>query len=114
MELSLEVLEKMNDKKFSYNESKIFLSERVLIMNLDILRKIGEKNGFNYHIDTFKKINKAQKLLLAYLKMKYPRGGNTFVPGDLVKVFKSFDMVEYPENDILRNAGICFTDPSTK
>lgn len=83
-------------------------------MSLEILESFGTVNSYKFRKDTFKKFNKAQSVLIGYLKMKYPRGGNTFVPGDLMKIFKSFDMVEYPENDILRNAGISFTDSSTK
>ena len=40
--------------------------------------------------------------------MKYPRGGQSFVSGDLMKMFKSFSMVEHPKNDLLRNANIYF------
>ena len=46
--------------------------------------------------------------------MKYPRGGPTFVPGELTKKFQNFNMVENPDNDILRNAGICFYQESDK
>ena len=51
--------------------------------------------------------------MLGYLKMKYPRGEQTFVPTELMKEFKSFDMVEEPENDILLSAKICFQYENT-
>jgi hypothetical protein len=40
--------------------------------------------------------------------MKYPRGGQSFVPGDLMAVFKEFDLSEDLEFDILKNANIYF------
>ena len=110
MQLSSEVLKQMNDEKFTNNESKIFLSEKVLLLSLKILEIIGEKSNNNYQLNTFRKFNKSQTVLLGYLKMKFPRGGQTFVPVDLLKVFKSFNMVEYPENDMLRKAMISFTN----
>lgn len=60
----------------------------------------------------FKTFNKSQTVLINYIKEKYPRAGNIFVPGDLTQVFREFNMLENPENDILRNAGICFVDSS--
>jgi hypothetical protein len=47
---------------------------------------------------------------VGYLKMKYPRGAQTFVPGDLMKVFKEFDISENLEFDILRNSNTYFGD----
>ena len=83
----------MNSGNFSGNESKIYLSENVLLMSLEILKIIGEKTNHEYSLDIFKIFNKSQRTLLGYLKIKFPRGGQTFVPGDLMKVFKTFDMV---------------------
>lgn len=34
--------------------------------------------------------------MIGYLKVKYPRSAQNFVPGDLTKVFKPFDYVESP------------------
>lgn len=62
-------------------------------MSLNVLEVIGKKTNYSYPIDVFKKFNKTQKKLIAYLKMKYPRGGPTFIPGDLTKVFQSFNLV---------------------
>lgn len=61
-------------------------------MSLDVLDVIGRKNTYFYEIDTFKKFNKIQGSLIGYLKMKYPRAGNIFVPGDLMEKFKKFNM----------------------
>ena len=44
--------------------------------------------------------------------MKYPRGGQSFVPGDLMAVFKAFDLSEDIEFDIVKNAGIYFGSDS--
>lgn len=62
---------------------------------------IGKKKNFIFEINTFDKINKVQGALIGYLKMKYPRAGNLFVPGDLMDKFKSFSMTEKYQNDIL-------------
>lgn len=40
--------------------------------------------------------------------MKYPRGGQSFVPGDLMAVFKEFDLSEDIEFDIVKNADTYF------
>ena len=77
-------------------------------MSLNVLEVLGKKTSHSYPVDVFKKFNKTQSSLIVYLKMKYPRGGPTFIPGDITKVFQTFDMVENPDNDILRNANICF------
>lgn len=79
-------------------------------MTLDILHVVGLKTNFEYSLDIFKNFNRSQSVLINYIKEKYPRAGNIFVPGDLMKVFPEFNMVERPENDMLRNAGICFLD----
>lgn len=106
---STQTLELMNAGKLDHTEAKVFISERILLMSLKVLETIGRKKKHEYPLNVFKKFNKSQAILIGYLKMKYPRGGQTFVPGDLAKMFKTFNMVESPENDILRNAGVCFT-----
>lgn len=35
---------------------------------------------------------------MSFLKAKYPRAGNIFVPGDLNQKFKNFDMVNNYQN----------------
>ena len=40
--------------------------------------------------------------------MKYPRGTQSFVPGDLMSVFKEFDLSEDIEFDILKNSNTYF------
>jgi hypothetical protein len=68
----------------------------------------SRKNEHKFNPTIFKQINKLQKNLVGYLKMKYPRGGQSFVPGDLMAVFKEFDLSEDLEFDILKNANIYF------
>lgn len=59
---------------------------------MNILKVIGKKTNHKFDDTLFKQVNKLQKNLVGYLKMKYPRGAQTFVPGDLMKVFKEFDI----------------------
>lgn len=70
------------------------------------------KTNYQYPENLFAIFSKAQGMLIGYLHSKYPRAGNVFVSSELAKTFKSFDMVDSPENDILRNANICFSDAS--
>ena len=114
MSISSHVLEMMHSKHLSQNETKIHFSEKVLVMSLKTLEVIGRKTNYHYPEDVFRLFSKTQSRLISYLKMKYPRGGPTFVPGELPKKFQSFSMVESPENDILRNMGICFAEGSEK
>ena len=60
------------------------------------MKVVGENNEHNYKVETFKMINKMQKNLIGYLKSKYPRSGQSFVPGELTQKFRNFDMVERP------------------
>lgn len=92
-DLSNEVLELLNGHKVSYNDSKVIISEQVLVMALDVLEVVGRRVNFDFNVETFHYFNKAQSNLLAYLKMKYPRAGNVFVSSDLSQKFKSFDYV---------------------
>ena len=96
MKVSAHVLDEMNAQRMNSKEAKIFISEKILIMSLQIIEVIQRKTHFKYPIDIFKKFNKIQKSLIIYLKMKYPRGGQTFIPGDLSKLFQPFDLVESP------------------
>ena len=108
MSLSKETLDLMNSKKYSHTESKIHIAQEVLYTSLNVLKLIGSKTNYEYDPGVLKKFNNLQISMLGYLKMKYPRGGKSFVPAELMKEFKDFDMVEEPENDILRQAGIYF------
>ena len=83
----------MNNHRMDSTETKVFISQKILNMSLNVLEVIGKKTNYTYPISVFKKFNKTQSKLIAYLKMKYPRGGPTFIPGDLTKVFRSFDLV---------------------
>jgi hypothetical protein len=84
----------MNAKAFlRTSHAKLFLSQRVLIANLKIMRLLGSKKMHNFDESVFKDFNNLQKNLVGYLKAKYPRSGQNFVPGDLMKVFKTFDYV---------------------
>lgn len=82
-DLSSEVLELLNAHKVTYNETKVLISEQVLVMALDVLEVVGKQINFSYNVETFHYFNRAQSNLLAYLKMKYPRAGNVFVSSDL-------------------------------
>jgi len=79
-------------------------------LNLNVLKIIGRSNNFRYEKNTFKYLNKFQKNLVGYLKIKYPRGNQNFVPGDLMTIFKEFDRSDDLEYDILKNSNTCFTD----
>lgn len=111
-DLSSQILELLNAHKVAYIETKVLISEQVLIMALDVLEVIGKQIDFSYDVGTFHHFNKAQSSLLGYLKMKYPRAGNVFVSSDLSQKFKSFDFVENPKNDILAKFKIFFTGSS--
>lgn len=56
-------------------------------------------------------MNKFQSHLVGYLKTKYPRGQQTFVSGDLTKIFKEFDRVSDLDYDILKNSNTYFGEP---
>lgn len=45
---------------------------------------------------------------MGYLKIKYPRQAENFVPGDLMTVFKDFDNTEDIQFDILKNSKTYF------
>ena len=94
MSISKDTLEQMNQNVLINNESKIQISEEILWFNLNILKVASRKSGHKFNPSIFKQINKLQKNLVGYLKMKYPRGGQSFVPGDLMAVFKEFDITE--------------------
>lgn len=81
-------------------------------MSLEILLFLGKETNYQLDLQVFKQINSTQKNMINYLQTKYPRGGKAFVPGDLMSIFKNFNMVEHQSNDILRNANIAFVDPS--
>ena len=94
MDISSHVLQLMNSKQITQNETKIQFSEKVLVMSLKTLEVIGRKTNYNYPEDAFQLFSKTQSKLISYLKMKYPRSGPTYVHGDLPKKFKNFSMVE--------------------
>lgn len=48
------------------------------------------------------------------MKTKYPRGQQTFVSGDLMKLFKEFDRVNDLDYDILKNSNTYFGGPDEK
>lgn len=75
---------------------------------MNILKVASRKNQHKFNPTLFKQINKLQKNLVGYLKMKYPRGGQSFVPGDLMNVFREFDLSEDIEFDILKNSNTYF------
>ncbi len=84
----------MNQHALINNESKIQIAEEVLWLNLNILKVVSRKNEHKFNPQIFKLINKLQKKLVGYLKIKYPRGGQSFVPADLMDAFKEFDLSE--------------------
>ena len=99
----------MNKKYFlSVNDAKLYMSQRVLIANLNIMKLLGQKKKHKFDEKVFKDFNNLQKNLIGYLKAKYPRSGQNFVPGDLMKIFKPFNYVESPENDIIRRSNYYF------
>ena len=102
----------MNKKHLVGNEPKIYICERILSMDLLILDVLGRSNGYQYKIDTFKKLNKMQRMQSIYLKVKYPRSSQSFVPGDLVHLFQEFNLINSISNDMLRNSGVYFADSS--
>ena len=63
------------------SEAKIFISEKIMIMSLEVLRFVGEETDFEFGLNVIKLINITQKNMLDYLQTKYPRGGKAFVPG---------------------------------
>ncbi len=102
----------MNHEEIVAEQSKIVISEEVLSLNLNILKVIGRHHNFDYDKTTFKELNKFQHNLVGYLKTKYPRGQQTFVSGDLMKIFKEFDRVNDLEYDILKNSNTYFGEPN--
>lgn len=115
MKLSIDAVELLSQHKLNQVQTKVFLSEQFLLLAFDIFKVVGEKTNYQFQIDLFKNFNKSQNVLIGYLKQKYPRAGNIFVPGDMNQVFKDFNMCDdNPENDLLRKAGICFTDSSNE
>lgn len=79
-----------------------------------MLKIIGIKTDYKYDSSVLKTFNNLQIAMIGYMKMKYPRGGQNFVPTELMNEFKTFDMVEQPENDILSRAGIYFGSENNK
>jgi hypothetical protein len=78
----------MTQHRLTQVETKVYLSEQVLLLSLDIMKVIGMKTNYEFNIDVFRFFNKSQSVLINYIKQKYPRAGNVFVPGDLLQVFK--------------------------
>jgi len=98
----------MNHEEIAAEQSKIIISEEILSLNLNILKVIGRNHNFEYDKETFRELNKFQNHLVGYMKTKYPRGQQTFVSGDLMKIFKEFDRVNDLEYDILKNSNTYF------
>ena len=78
----------MTSHRLTQVETKVYLSEQVLLLTLDIMKVIGSKTNYEYNIDVFRFFNRSQSVMINYIKEKYPRAGNIFVPGDLMTVFK--------------------------
>ena len=55
-------------------------------------------------------MNHINKGILAYLKSKYPRNKNVFVPAELQSKFDKINFLTNHENNVLVNAGITFTN----
>lgn len=108
--LSKQTLELMCDKKLSNTESKIFISEEILYTSINILKVIGQRTGYKYDPQIIYRLNSLQFSMLGYMKAKYPRQSQNFVPGELMQEFRNFDFVEQPENDILRELKVYFGD----
>jgi len=83
----------MNHEEIAVEQSKIIISEEILLLNLNILRVIGRNCNFEYDKVTFRELNQFQKNLVGYLKAKYPRGQQTFVSNELMNNFKEFDRI---------------------
>jgi hypothetical protein len=85
-----------NKLMLTKKEAKLFLCEKMLKANLNILKIIGQKTNHEFNESIFMNFNELQKSIIGYLKTKYPCGQHNFVSGDLMKVFKSFDYVDSP------------------
>lgn len=68
----------------------------MLNTNLNIMKTLGYKSNHVYNETIFKKFNELQRSIIGYLRAKYPKGQQSFVPGDLMNVFKSFDYTDSP------------------
>ena len=55
-------------------------------------------------------MNDVNKGILEYLKSKYPRNKNIFVPAELQSKFDKVNYLSLHQNNMLVNAGITFTN----
>lgn len=55
-------------------------------------------------------MNRINRDILGYLKSKYPRAKNLFVPYELNVKFEEINYITLCENNILLNAGFTFTE----
>lgn len=78
------------------------------------MKILGQKSHHEFNESVFKQFNDLQRSIIGYLKTKYPTGQQNFVSGDLMKVFKPFDYIDSPENDIVRQAGFYFRQELTR
>jgi hypothetical protein len=52
---------------------------------MNILKAIAIKTNFKFDPQALNKLNALQHSMLGYMKAKYPRVGQNFVPGELMK-----------------------------
>jgi|688.fasta_scaffold370532_1 hypothetical protein len=60
---------------------------------MNILKILALKTSFKYNPEIVNKLNNLQLYMLGYMKAKYPRQNQNFVPGELMQEFKNFDFV---------------------
>ena len=63
MEITKDALNYMNKKYFlSVKDAQLFLADRILTVNLNIMKVLGQKSSHEFNEDIFKKFNDLQKL----------------------------------------------------
>jgi hypothetical protein len=50
-------------------------------MSMNILKILGVKTNFKYDAAIVNKLNSLQLFMLGYMKVKYPRQNQNFIPG---------------------------------
>lgn len=83
----------MCDKKLQSTQGKIFISQEILFTSINILKTVGTHTNFKYDSVIVNRLNGLQLSMLGYMKAKYPRQSQNFVPGELMHEFKNFDFV---------------------
>ena len=105
-------MQKLLNKELLKDESKVYVCSQTLVTSLIIIKMYNNlsKKVKISNLNPFELMNSMNKNILEYLKTKYPRNKNLFVPVELESKFDRINFLTLHENNMLVNSGFSFSE----